>query len=404
MTMTLEIPQLETTQADANPLETARRIGPLIAAYGEEAEQQGRLSQPVLDALLNTGLLTMLTPKSLGGLEVDPLTYASVVEEIAGQDSAAGWTLCNPIVFAFYVSKMPDSAAEEIFADGPNTVLAAGIYPPMQAVPTDGGFRISGQVPFVSNSHDANWLVAHATVMDGEQPRLRENGTPMMLRVILPMDRCRILDNWSVMGMRGTGSNDVSVDSVFVPQRRAIDFVPGLAAGSYYQSPLYRFPPVGVVACGIPSVMLAIARKAIDEVIQLAQEKKPLQSAKMLRERSATQFKVAQAEAAVRSARAFLHSTIGEVWETVRAGGEALLEQKADLLLASTNAVSSAVAAVEMMQGIAGTSGIFTGSPLERHFRDVQVLKHHGVVSESRFESVGQVYLGLPTDFPMLHF
>jgi alkylation response protein AidB-like acyl-CoA dehydrogenase len=108
---------------------------------------------------------------------------------------------------------------------------------------------------------------------------------------------------------------------------------------------------------------------------------------------------VAQAEGALRAARALVYTTLGEAWERALAGEWASLEQKADLLLATAQATRSAAQVVELMYSVAGTSGIYTRNPLERHFRDMQVLKQHGFASENRYETVGQVYLGLPPEF-----
>jgi indole-3-acetate monooxygenase len=142
----------------------------------------------------------------------------------------------------------------------------------------------------------------------------------------------------------------------------------------------------------------------IEEVSNLAQGKVPVASSTSLRGRASAQSKLAQAEAAVRSARLLLFDTLGKAWAAAVAGETISLIQKADLLLAMTNVMTSGVRAVELMCSIAGTTGIYTRSPLERYFRDVQVIRHHAFAAETRYETVGQVYLGLPPDFAALAF
>jgi alkylation response protein AidB-like acyl-CoA dehydrogenase len=213
-----------------------------------------------------------------------------------------------------------------------------------------------------------------------------------------------VIDTWHVMGMRGTGSHDISVTGVFVPKTRTFAMVPEFEPGSHYQGPLYRFPLVGVGATGILPVMLAVARQAIDYVSELAQGKTPVASSRLLRERASAQAKLAQAEAILRSGRLLFYDTLSVAWEATVAGETHSLNQRADLLLAATHAMSSATQAVELAYSVAGTSGFRTGSPLERYFRDTQVLKHHAFAAEARYETVGQVYLGLPPDFPVLAF
>jgi alkylation response protein AidB-like acyl-CoA dehydrogenase len=147
-----------------------------------------------------------------------------------------------------------------------------------------------------------------------------------------------------------------------------------------------------------------VARRAIEEVSALAQGKVPVAASTLLRERASAQAKLAQAEAILRAGRVFLYDTLSDTWEATVAGESLSLRHKADVLLAMTHAAQSAVQAVELMYRVAGTSGVYTRSPLERYFRDVQVLRHHAFGAETRYETVGQVYLGLPPDFPVLAF
>jgi indole-3-acetate monooxygenase len=132
--------------------------------------------------------------------------------------------------------------------------------------------------------------------------------------VYIPRESCQIVDTWHVMGMRGTGSNDIEVGEVFVPAARTFPFVPEFTPGSHYQGPLYRFPLIGVVASNMPPLVLAVARRAIEEVSNLAQGKVPVASSTSLRGRASAQSKLAQAEAAVRSARLLLFDTLGKAW------------------------------------------------------------------------------------------
>ena len=390
---------------DQTLLDAAQRIAPVIRAHNQEAEHRGRLSKPALDALADAGFLRMFTPRSLGGLEVDPLTCARVIEEVSRADSAAGWSLVNLLGWGWLCSRLPDRGAEEIFESTPNSLLAGPFHSPMQATPVDGGYRITGRASLASNCHDATWLGVTAMVMDGNAPRQNARGEPEVLVAFCSSADCEILsDTWAVMGMRGTGSNDIALTQVFVPEARTYALVPAFAPGSHYQGPLYRLPLMGLIAATNPLVMLAIAREAINELVALAQGKTPFVSTTLLRERPAAQARVGQAEAALRAARALLYDTLAEAWERTLAGEPASLEQKAALLLAATNATQSSAKAVELMYNASGSTGFYTRSPLERLFRDAQVLKQHGFMSESRWETAGQVSLGLQPDFALVAF
>jgi alkylation response protein AidB-like acyl-CoA dehydrogenase len=387
-------------EADTSLIDTAREIAPIIQKYNPEAERERRLSRPVLNALRETGLLRMSTPRSLGGLETDPITRALVVEEISRHDSAAGWTLENPLDWAFFCARLPDEGAEEIYSRGADILIAAQFGRPLNATSTEAGYRISGRAPFVSNCYDADWISSTALV-DVDH---RSEGEPEMVMVYFPRENCEIIDTWHVMGMRGTGSNDISVTDVYVPKSRTFSMVSEFKPGSHYQGPLYRLPMVGFAATGIPTPMLGVARKALDEVTALALSKTPVASSGLLRERSSAQIQLGQAEAILRSGRLLLLNTVNEGWRRCLDGGTHSLKQKADLLLAMTHAMSSAVQAVELCCRIAGTTAFRSTSPLERCFRDIQTMRHHVFASEARYGTFGQVYFGVPPDFPVVAF
>jgi len=387
-------------EADTSLIDAAREIAPIIQKHNQEAERARRLSRPVLNALRETGLLRMSTPRSLGGLETDPITRALVVEEISRHDSAAGWTLENPLDWAFFCARLPDAGAEEIYSRGADILIAAQFGRPLNATSTEGGYRISGRAPFVSNCYDADWISSTALV-DVDQP---SEGEPETVMVYFPREKCEIIDTWDVMGMRGTGSNDISVTDVFVPTARTFPMVPEFEPGSHYRGPLYRLPLVGAAGTGIPTPMLGVARRALDEVTELALTKTPVAASALLRERSSAQIQLGQAEAILRSGRLLLLNTVSEAWQRCVDGGTHSLKQRADLLLAMTHAMSSAVRAVELCCSIAGTTAFRATSPLERCFRDVQTMRHHVFTSEARYGTFGQVYLGVPPDFPVVAF
>jgi alkylation response protein AidB-like acyl-CoA dehydrogenase len=387
-------------EADKALMDAARGIGPLIRKHADEAERERRLSKPVLEALKETGLLRMATPKSLGGLETDPITRALVVEEVGRHDSAAAWTLENPIDWAFFCARLPDEGAEEIYAKGGDVLIAAQLGRPLAARSVDGGYNVSGRAPFVSNCLDADWISCTA-VVDADKHPDREPETRM---VYFPADKCKIIDNWHVMGMRGTGSHDIEVKDLFIPKARTYLVQPEYERGSHYKGPLYQLPTVGYAGTGIPTPMLGVARRALDEVMALALTKNPTTATGLLKERSSAQIQLGQAEAILRSGRLLLLHTVSEAWQRCLAGEPHSANQKADLLLGAAHAMASAVQATDLACRVAGTTSIRASSPLERCFRDIQTLRHHMFVSEARYGTWGQVYLGVAPDFAPVSF
>ena len=401
MTRTLSTPGAGQIPWEPNSalIDAAREIAPIIREHSQEAERERRLSQPVLDALRETGLLRMTTPRSLGGLETDPVTRALVGEEIGRHDSAAAWTLENPLDWAFFCCRLPNEGAEEIYRDGPDVLIAAQFGRPLRATSSNGGYRISGRAPFVSNCHDADWI--SSTVLVDEDSAA---GEPEMRMVYFPRGGYEIIDTWDVMGMRGTGSHDISVTDVYVPKSRTFPMEPDFEPGSHYRGSLYRLPVVGAAASGIPTPMLGVARRALDEVTELARTKTPVASSGLLKERASAQVQLGRAEAILRSGRLLLLDTLSDAWQRCIEGETHSLEQKADLLLAMAHAMSSAVQAVELACTIAGTTAFRATSPLERCFRDVQTMRHHVFASEQRYGTFGQVCFGVPPDFPVVAF
>ena len=388
---------------EAQLFERIRELAPVIREHAATAEQERRLPKPVHQALIAGGFQRMFTPRSLGGFELDPVSGASIVEEIAGIDSAAAWALQAPNVNAWWASRLSDNGAEEFYGSDPSRMMAAAFHPPQQATEVPGGYRVTGRAPLASGVHDSEWILFSAFIMDGDKPRMTEAG-PAMIAVILPTADVEILDTWHTLGMRGTDSNDAAFANVFVPTHRTFVLDPGLQLGRQFQGPLYRYPAVGIIALFTGGVLLATARNAITELRELAARKTPFGSMKTLRDRGAVQAALAEAEGMLRSARSFFYEGLTEAWARTAAGLPNTLEHRADLLLAAIQASKGAVGAVDIVHRLAGTTGIYSTSKLDRFFRDAHTLRHHGFVSEGKLETVGQIYLGLPPDFPLIVF
>ena len=220
-------------------LAAARNLGPLIREHADEAERARRLSPRVIGALADSGLFRLLLPRSLGGLEVDPVTCSLIVEEIARHDSAAGWALQAGNTGAWWAARLPTEGTEEVYASNPCAVVSAAFHPPQRAVETPGGYRVTGRGPLASTIHDAEWLFLTALVMAGDGPRVA-NGLPEVIGMMIRAREARIVDTWHSLGMRGTDSNDVVMDDVFVPTSRTFRLTPDFEPGAHHRGRLYR--------------------------------------------------------------------------------------------------------------------------------------------------------------------
>jgi len=399
-----DAPRPETESESARQLiETARKLGPLIQERSGDTERDRRLSKGVHEALAAAGFQRLLTPRSLGGWELDPVSCARVVEEVARFDSAAGWALQAANINIWWACRLPDEGVDEIYGANPDTMMAAAFHPPQQATEVPGGFRVTGRAPLASNIHDCEWILVSAFVMDGDRPRMTEHG-PVMVALILRTSEIEILDTWYTLGMRGTDSNDVAFADVFVPTQRSFPLVPPFTPGRHFRGPLYQFPAGGIITLFTGAVLMATARNAISEFRELAQKKMPFGSMKTLKDRGTVQSSLAEAEATLRAARAFFYEALSESWARTLGGTPHTLEQRGDLLLSAIHAVRSSADVTDMIQRLAGSTGIYTRSRFDRYFRDAHTLRHHGFVSENKLEAVGQIYLGLEPDFPLIVF
>lgn len=392
------------TIANTSLLEIAREIGPGLSQYAEEEERNRRPSRETLNALKEAGLFRLYLPKSLGGIEADPLTTAQLVEEIAGNNTTAGWSMMVANTSAWWSGRLSDEGIDELYSYGADTVIAGAFHPPMKATPVEHGYLINGRSPLVSNIHEAQWIFVTAFVMDNGQIKMN-HGIPEIVGVFMNPEDCEIVDTWYTLGMKATDSNDVSANDVFVPQRLSYALTPVLQPNRHYNGPLYQYPAIAAsIGSLIVPVALAVAKNAIRELKDLAEKKVPFGSSVSIRERGSIQRKLGLAEAFVQSGSAYLHQALAGCWNKTLGGQPITLEERASLLLAVTHTNQTCLQAVDLMYSAAGSSGIYTRNKLSGYFCDAQVIRQHGFANESRYETAGQVYFGLQPDLPVIVF
>src|SRR6266542_1621376 len=314
-------------------LDAARQLAPQIAAGGAQGDRDRRLPRAVVDAMADAGLFRMVLSPAIGGAGAGLIEFLRVTEAVAQADGSAGWCLVQGAISAVQVAPyVPTQVAREIFSSDPRAVLANGTPPGGRAVVAERGYRLTGQWPFASGCTHATWFKGAALVVrpDGS-PVAQRDGSQEHRTFLFPAADARILDVWHVSGLRGTGSNTIVVEDLFVPSDRSTCLADDLVRDL---SPYALLPYSTLAAAGFCAVALGIARGALDALEQLATVKTPRGEGQLLRDHPRVQALVARVEAQLRTARAFLFETVEDAWSAVeRVIGE-------DKSLAGTNLFS----------------------------------------------------------------
>ena len=382
-------------------VERARKLAPRIAAFADQIERERRLAEPVLDGLFEAGMFRLLLPRSFDGAEVDPVTFVTVIEEIAKADASTAWCLCQASGCSMSAAYLPPDAASEVFRKDPRSVLAWGPGPDARAVAVEGGYRVTGMWSFASGCRHATWLGGHAPICERDGTLRRGAAGKVVERTMLiPAASAQIVDVWHVSGLKGTGSDAFTVSDLFVPHEYSISRDD--PAERRQPGPLYCFPAGSLYASGFAGVALGIARRMLDAFRALATEKTPRGFKRPLAESAVVQSQVAQAEAQLRSARGFLLGSLEEIWKAVGSTGVLTLDQRVLIRLASTYAIHQAKAVADMTHHAGGATSIFIESAFDRGFRDMHAVTQQLQGRQSHFETVGRFLFNLDPDTTFL--
>lgn len=384
-------------------LDLVEQLRPQLSAGSATAEAQRRMPAELHRALEDAGLFAMLVPRHYGGAEMHPLDVYRVWEAVARIDPTAGWLLVMNGSLSAMAAWLPESGADEIFGAGPTTTAGA-LFPPGVAVPVDGGWRLSGQVPFASGCDHAQWFILPGMEMDGEGPKLDPaTGQPTPLVCFVPRAEAAVIDTWHTLGMRGTGSADVAVQDVFVPDRRCYPVGPLRSPNPGFDGPVARmFPFLTVMGEAVISVGAAAA--AVDILCGLAQRKTPAYTAVALRDRELAQYQAGRARGLVDASRATLFDACAVAYGEASQGRLLSTDTKIRCQLAASFAAEACAEAGRMVHAASGSSGIRNELGLERLFRDLHTLTQHGSKSAPRYGSAGRLMFGLDNDWIFLSF
>jgi indole-3-acetate monooxygenase len=380
------------TGALASPQERARAVQAVLDNDGPEMDRRRELTQEVVDALAGQDLLRMLLPKSMGGQEVHLVDYCKANEALAWADASTAWFVNQSNVsMATSAASMPHDAAAKMF-EGPYAGLAWGArHDKSKAIRVDGGYRLSGTWSFASGGRHTRMLGAHSAVQNPDgTPHIRY-GRPDDRSFVFLRSQAKIIDDWHVLGLRGTGSDSYSVEDLFVPDAHAP--ARDVEEERREKGPLYPIGSTLLYASGFCSVTIGIARRMLDTYVTVAKGRHSRASPTAMANNQAIHREMAILEARLSATRAFLHEAVGQVFDA-SARGTLDVDLRVRLRLATTWGMNEATdVSIACYRG-AGTMAISEKAPFERRFRDAMSASQHLQGMWPHAEMVGRHLIG----------
>jgi alkylation response protein AidB-like acyl-CoA dehydrogenase len=318
-----------------------------------------------------------------------------VIEILSAADPSVGWCAMIGSDAGFYAAFLEEDAARALYSDL-DSVTAGMLQPAGRALRVPGGYRVSGRWAFGSGSTHADVIVGGCLVFEGEQPVLNEQGLPSWRVMMAPASSWQVLDTWYTTGLAGSGSHDYTTSDLFVPAEHTFS----LLEPARRAEPLYAFN--GMFFINLHGVALGLARRAIDVVRTLAGEKTLLPELVLMKDVLRVRTALARAEGMLGAARAYTYETMDRVWATLCAGDALSRELRLHIAMSRFNAFQMARDVAQAMVDTAGSSSIYSHSPLDRLLRDAITLRTHIAVQDRLLEQISALAVGEDPTVPFL--
>jgi 3-hydroxy-9,10-secoandrosta-1,3,5(10)-triene-9,17-dione monooxygenase len=375
-------------------VERAAAIRPILERNADQTDASRRLPDENVRALKDSGLCRLMVPRRFGGLETSIRTYIEVTAEIGRGCGSSAWVSSLINVCAWLAALFPERAQQEVWGPDPDAWIAGSLAPHGEAVPVDGGWRVTGRWPWASGCLHAQW-VACGIHMNDERGEMANLGLSLM-----PIDAVTIEDTWFMVGMKGTGSNTIVAKDVFVPEHRFLPYPPAFA-GQYRtehrDEVVYRAALVPVTVLILAGSQLGVARAALDHVVARAGTRGITHTTFSTQSQSAG-FQMLVAEAAMKIDTASLHA-YRAADDLDGLAGEARhpdLTARARVRMDTALAAKYCREAVELLVQAHGTSSLADSNRLQRLWRDVHVASHHAITEwQVNLEVYGKALLGV---------
>jgi len=364
-------------------LDAARSIAPQISAAGDEIEAARQLPGHIVDLLKGIGAFRLLQPRWLGGHDADPVTQILFIAELAKADASTAWCVMIGCDGGLLTRELEPDVAREMYSDIDVATCGAG-FPPGTARRVDGGFVASGRWPYMSGITHADWVQMNCRLSGDDAA----SEGPPFIRLVAHRSEVTILDTWKTGGMCGTGSHDVEVNDLFIPDERSVPPRPGNRSvpGDPLRHPAWLLPKHLGVALGL-------VQAAHDEVMDLARERVALRGS--LRDDPLTQATLGETAAQIAACRAYALSASDAAWQEVCETGEMSDANRVNLRLAITHVHQECQRVVERLYAVAGSTALYSDrSALDRRLRDIHAMNQHVVLGASNYAAAARVLLG----------
>jgi alkylation response protein AidB-like acyl-CoA dehydrogenase len=368
-------------------VDVAEDFCPVVLACRDEMEATHRLPARVAAELASAGLMRMGVAASLGGPEIHPVQMLDVIDRLAVVNPSAAWCVMISCTTTLASGWMEHSSAAEVFGD-PVGVWAGTVAPTATATPTDAGLMLEGRWSFGSGCQNATWMGGGALQPDGQH-----------VLCFVPAADFEIIENWDVMGLRGTGSHDWAVAGADVPAQRWANV---FSARPVANAPLYRMGLFGPLAAGIAMVGVGAATASVAALVELAGAKTPTFQSRPLAQRPTVQAEVSRAATSLDAARGLLRAAVDASFAQAARGDTPTVSHRAAIRRAATHAAETSANVAAAMFRLAGGTAIRNDAPFARLLCDTQTVTQHLMVGPATWEVTGQQLLGLPADRPDL--
>jgi len=353
-----------------------RALLPALRERTARAELLRRLPDETFADFQETGLFRALQPRRYGGFELDPATFYQAVMEVGAVCGSSAWILGVIGVHNWHLAILPPQAQEDVWGADTSVQLSTSLAPTGTVERVEGGYRLHGRWSFSSGCDFCQWAVLGGVVPSAV------GGQPPDARVFLVPRRDYVVDdNWHVMGLCATGSKDIVVDDALVPEYRTHSYQdafhlkhPGTAIND---APLYRLPFGLVFANGITAPAIGAASGALEAFREQSLKRINLRDQSRVAEDPFTQYRLAEAAAAIGAARDRVLGNFAEMMRLARAGEEIPLTARARCKWDAGKAIDWSVKAVDWLFEASGGRGIFLENPIQRAWRDVHAMRAH---------------------------